>query len=157
MKLDKKERGELARKNFTDGYNCSQAVALAFADVVPLDKSTLLRMTSSFGGGMGRLREVCGAVSVMFLITGLVSGYDTPETGDVKLNHYAHIQELAKKFEERKKSIVCRELLGLSEQRQDPKPEERTPEYYHSRPCPDIVALAAEILAEDLSENVSDT
>ena len=99
---------------------------------------------------MGRLREVCGSVSGMFMVAGLLYGYDGPETGQVKADHYARIQELAKRFEEKHGSIVCRELLGLGDGRKkdDPVPEQRTPEYYKKRPCPEIIANAAEILAE---------
>ena len=146
-------RAEAARDNFLAGYNCSQAVVLAFADRIPsADRDLLMRMSSSFGGGMGRLREVCGAVSGMFLVLGMIAGYATPETGQVKADHYARVQELARRFEARHGSIVCRELLGLTEGRQSPTPEARTAEYYQKRPCPTIVRDAAEILEEYLDE-----
>ena len=152
MKLNAKERGEQAYAYFTEGYNCAQAVTLAFADLTGLPRETLLKLASPMGGGMGRLREVCGAVSAMFLITGLLYGYDTPETGDVKKALYAHVQDLAKRFEAEKGSYICRDLLGLSEQRQDPTPEARTQTYYETRPCPHLVRFAAEELAQYLSE-----
>ncbi len=145
-------RRDLAEKYFLEGYNCTQAVVLAFEDVSGLDRSTLLKMASSFGGGMGRLREVCGTVSGMFLICGLVLGYDGPEKGEVKAEHYARIQELAKRFEERNSSIVCRELLGLDRKRDDPVPAERTPDFYRKRPCVRICGDAAEILETFLAE-----
>ena len=97
-------------ENFKKGYNCSQSIVLTFADILPLDSDTLSRMASSFGGGMGRLREVCGAVSGMFMVAGLLYGYEGPETGQVKAEHYARIQDLAHKFEEKHRSIVCREM-----------------------------------------------
>lgn len=146
-------RRESAMKNFTDGYNCTQAVVLAFEDLLPLDRDTLMKMSCSFGGGMGRLREVCGAVTGMFLVAGLLYGYGTPETGEVKLNHYAKIQELARRFEDANRgTIVCRELLGLSVKHDSPVPEDRTAEYYHKRPCPEIVGCAAEILDRFIEE-----
>ena len=152
MEMDKKARGALALGYFTDGYNCAQAVTLAFADLVPVPRDALLRLSSSFGGGMGRLREVCGAVTGMFIIAGLLYGYDTPEEGDIKKAHYARIQDLAKRFEAEKNSYICRDLLGLSEQRQDPTPAARTKEYYETRPCPHLVQFAAELLAEYITE-----
>ena len=141
-------RREAAMANFLKGYNCSQALALTFADLVPIDENTLLKMASSFGGGMGRLREVCGSVSGMFMIAGLLYGYDGPETGEVKTEHYARIQELAKRFEEKHGTIICREMLGLSVRHDTPVPEARTKEYYQKRPCAEIIGDAAEILEQ---------
>ena len=146
-------RRELAKENFMKGYNCSQALVLAFEDLVPIDRESLLKLASSFGGGMGRLREVCGSVSGMFMIAGLLYGYDGPETGQVKADHYARIQELARRFEETHGSIVCREMLGLNVKHDAPTPEARTKEYYKKRPCPDIVGDAAEILEKYIEEN----
>ena len=145
-------RSEKAKNYFLQGYNCTQAVSLAFADELPVDSETLLKIASSFGGGMGRLREVCGAVSGMFIVMGLISGYATPETGLVKTEHYRNIQELAHRFEQKNGNIVCRELLGLKQNRQDATPEPRTREYYEKRPCPDLVASAAAILEEYIQE-----
>ena len=146
-------RKEAAMAHFREGYNCSQSLVLTFADLLPLEESVLLKLSSSFGGGMGRLREVCGAVSGMFLVCGLLYGYDGPETGPVKAEHYARIQELARRFEEKHGSIVCRELLGLSVRREPPVPEARTEAYYRKRPCPEIIGDAAEILERFISEN----
>ena len=146
-------RKEAAMAHFREGYNCSQSLVLTFEDLLPLEKSVLLKLSSSFGGGMGRLREVCGAVSGMFLVCGLLYGYDGPETGPVKAEHYARIQELARRFEETHGSIVCRELLGLSVRRESPVPEARTAESYRKRPCPEIIGDAAEILERFISEN----
>ena len=146
-------RRELAKENFMKGYNCSQALVLAFEDMVPIDRESLLKLASSFGGGMGRLREVCGSVSGMFMIAGLLYGYDGPETGQVKADHYARIQELARRFEETHGSIVCREMLGLNVKHDAPTPEARTKAYYKKRPCPDIVGDAAEILGKYIEEN----
>ena len=148
-------RREAAMANFMKGYNCSQSIVLAFADMLDIDAATLSKMSSSFGGGMGRLREVCGSVSGMFLVAGLLYGYDGPETGQVKADHYARIQELAHRFEEKHGSIVCRELLGLSVRHDVPVPEARTAEYYKKRPCPEIIGDAAEILEQYIKENAT--
>lgn len=145
-------RREAAMANFMKGYNCSQSVVLAFADMIDIDEATLSKISCSFGGGMGRLREVCGSVSGMFMVAGLLYGYDGPETGQVKADHYARIQELAKRFEEKHGSIVCRELLGLSVRHDVPVPEARTSEYYKKRPCPEIIGDAAEILEQFINE-----
>ena len=146
-------RREKAIANFKEGYNCSQAIVLAFADILPIDGKKVSRMASSFGGGMGRLREVCGSVSGMFMVAGLLYGYDGAETGKVKKDHYARIQELARRFEEKHGSIVCRELLGLNVRHDIPVPEARTNEYYKKRPCAEIIGDAAEILEEYIKEN----
>ena len=145
-------RREMAMENFMKGYNCSQSVVLAFADMLPVKESDLLKMASSFGGGMGRLREVCGSVGGMFIVIGLLYGYDGPETGPVKAEHYKRVQELAHRFEEKHGSIVCRELLGLNVKREAPTPEARTKEYYKKRPCPEIIGDAAQILEEYIKE-----
>lgn len=144
-------RKESAMKNFETGYNCAQSVALAFSDKVPVDETTLLKLCASFGGGMGRLREVCGAVTGMFIVAGFLFGYSSPEAGDEKTEHYARIQELAARFKEKEKSIICRELLN-TEGKDSPTPEKRTAAYYHDRPCRDLVGTAAEILDEFLKE-----
>ena len=149
-------RREMAMANFKKGYNCAQSVVLAFQDLLPAEEAMLSKMASSFGAGMGRLREVCGSVSGMFMAAGLLYGYDGPETGEKKAEHYARIQELAHRFEEKHGSIVCRELLGLNVKHDDPHPEERTEEYYRKRPCEEIIGDAAEILEKLLEEETED-
>lgn len=146
-------RRESAMENFKKGYNCSQSIVLAFEDLLPIDSKQLSKMASSFGGGMGRLREVCGSVSGMFMVAGLLYGYDGPETGEVKAEHYARIQELAHRFEEKHGTIICREMLGLNVKHDNPTPEARTQEYYKKRPCGEIIGDAAEILEEYIQEN----
>ena len=143
---------ERARGYFLEGYNCSQSILLAFHRELNLDIHTAARMASSFGGGMGRLREVCGAVSGMFLALGLFCGYDDPGDQTGKKAQYELIQELARQFKARNHSIVCRELLGLDHHTDIPTPSKRTKEYYQKRPCADLVADAAEILSEVLKE-----
>lgn len=146
-------RREKAMANFKNGYNCSQSIVLAFEDMLPLDGKQMLKLASSFGGGMGRLREVCGSVSGMFMVAGLLYGYDGPETGQIKADHYARIQDLARRFEEKHGSIVCRDMLGLSVKHDVPVPEARTDEYYKKRPCGEIIGDAAEILEQYISEH----
>ena len=145
-------RREIAMENFKKGYNCSQSIILAFEDMLPIERATLSKMASSFGGGMGRLREVCGSVSGMFVIAGLLYGYDGPETGQAKADHYARIQELARRFTEKHGTIVCREMLGLAVRHDTPVPEARTEEYYKKRPCIELVADAVEIFEKYVSE-----
>lgn len=154
MTLNPLERKRKATEYFYEGYNCAQAVALAFEDLLGMDRKSLLRMVSSMGGGMGRLREVCGGVSVMFLVFGAVCGYDDPTDLDLKAAHYARIQELAARFKERNKTLICRELLGETGKNTTPVPDKRTKEYYDSRPCPRLVGECAEILAEYLNSCV---
>ncbi len=146
-------RREMAMANFKKGYNCSQSIVLAFSDLLPIDEKLLLKMASSFGGGMGRLREVCGSVSGMFMVVGMLYGYDGPQTGQIKADHYARVQELAHRFEEKHGTIVCREMLGLSVHHDVPTPEARTKEYYKKRPCAEIIGDAAEILEQYIEEN----
>ena len=132
-----------AAELFVGGYNCAQAIAVAFSDVTGLDEQFCAKMSSSFGGGMGRMREVCGAVSGLLLVAGILYGYDAPDPEKQKA-HYALVQELAGKFREQAGSIVCRELLQNPPT--DPKPTPRTEEFYKVRPCAKFVVLAAEIL-----------
>ena len=153
VNVKKVSRSELAMNNFLKGYKCAQSVVLAFADIIDVDTDSLIRISSSFGGGMGRLREVCGSVSGMFIVAGYLYGYSTPETGQIKANHYSVIQELAHTFEQKNKSIVCRELLGLSVKEQSPVPEARTQEYYKKRPCKELIGMAAQILENYINEH----
>lgn len=149
-------RAVKARALFEQGYNCAQAVFLAFLDETGLDEKTAARISSSFGGGMGRLREVCGAVSGMFLVLGTLRGADDPKDSETKTAQYRDIQELARRFRESNGSIVCRELLGLTEKTSEPTPEKRTADYYKKRPCSELVAQAAQLLDEFLAERQAD-
>lgn len=155
-KAEDSTRGKLAFELFGEGYNCSQAVALAFADLIEMDEKMLVRMTSSFGGGMGRLREVCGAVSGMFFVAGALYGYGEPGNAgqQEKAEHYARIQELAGEYRAINGSIVCRELLGLGQTGADqPTPELRSAEYYKKRPCGQLVMLAATIMESYIEDH----
>lgn len=138
---------------FLQGYNCSQAVFAAFCDDMDLDFETALKLSSSFGGGMGRLREVCGAVSGMFLVAGMKYGYADPKDHKSKSEHYKRIQELAETFKAENGSIICRELLGISKEEETYIPDKRTKEYYKKRPCVELVKQAAEIM-EDYIRNM---
>lgn len=136
---------------FMEGYNCAQAVILAYADMIGMDKTTCAKLSSSFGGGMGRMREVCGAVSGMFMVAGLLYGYEGPEEGPIKQEHYARIQHLAEKFRVEAGSIICREILKNPPS--DPVPSPRTAEYYAQRPCARMVSLAVRIMEQYIAEN----
>lgn len=144
-------RAEYAAKLFYDGYNCAQAVTIAFADVTGLTTDFSATMASSFGGGMGRMREVCGAVSGMLLVAGILYGYKGNEGDEAKKAHYALVQNLAGQFREKVGSIVCREILKNPPA--DPVPSPRTEEYYKQRPCARMVFLAAQILDDYLLEH----
>ena len=150
--IDKSIYAKKAMDLFKEGYNCSQAVFLAFEDKYNIDRTTALKLSSSLGGGMGRLREVCGAVSGMFLVAGVLYGYDDPKDYDKKTDHYARIQQLAKEFETQNGSIICRELLGLGTEKEGPTPDRRTDEYYKKRPCAELVGIAAAIMEQYILE-----
>ena len=139
-----------ARELFTSGYNCAQSTFCTFAEEIGMDFDTALKLSSSFGGGMGRLREVCGAVSAMFMIAGIKHGYTSNNDDTTKEKHYQLIQDLAEEFKKTNKTIICRELLGLPEGADSPTPSKRTAEYYQERPCEDIVASAVKIIQEKL-------
>ena len=141
---------EKAVNNFKSGYNCAQSVFLAFASEFGFDDETALRLSSSFGGGMGRLREVCGAVSSIFAIAGLKYGYIEPDNDEIKAKHYELIQSLAEKFKSKYGTIICRELLELPEGSDSPIPSKRTEEYYQTRPCEAFVKYASEIIEKEL-------
>ena len=144
------QKAALAKTNFEEGYNCAQAVLLAFADEAGLNKTQAARLSSTFGGGMGRLREVCGAVSAMFMVEGLINGYDDPKAKEEKAAAYSRVRTLAEEFREKNHSIICRELLIDTETTPGPIPEERTKDYYKRRPCGCYVEDAARILARNL-------
>lgn len=144
---------ERAMELFQEGYNCAQSVFLAFIDEYGMDFDTALKISSSFGAGMGRLREVCGAVTGMFMAAGMIYGYTDPRDNGKKAEHYERIQLLANEFEEMNHSIICRELLGLGKGKDSPVPELRTKEYYKKRPCGELVGIAAEIMGKYLERN----
>lgn len=135
--------GEYAAQLFCEGYNCAQAVAVAFCDVTGMDKAQMARLVSPFGGGFGRQREVCGAVSGMCAVYGLLYGYEPPNP-DQQMAVYSDVQALCAQFREVAGSIVCRDILKNPPS--DPAPSPRTAEYYAQRPCARMVLLACDIL-----------
>lgn len=146
-------KGDIAKQNFMNGYNCSQAVLLAFCEDFGLEKETALKISEPFGGGMGRMREVCGTVTGMFMVIGLAMGNDNSKDNTTKKNVYKSVQELAEKFKQDNGSIICRELLGLQKANKESYvPSERTTEYYKKRPCPELCKYAADILEEYLKK-----
>lgn len=140
-----------AAELFLGGYNCAQAVAVSFCDVTGMDEKQTAKMVSAFGGGMGRLREVCGAVSGMFFVLGQLYGYDNCDSDENKKELYQRVQALAEQFREQAGSIICRELLKNPPS--DPNPTPRTEEYYKVRPCARMVMLAAELMDKFIEEN----
>lgn len=149
-----KSKGDIAYDNFLRGYNCTQAVTAAFAEELGLDEQTAARLSCGFGGGMGRLREVCGTFSGVVMVLSALYGYDDPKDTAAKKDLYEKIQTLAKRFKQDNGSIICRELLGLDKSEKiSASPEPRTPEYYKKRPCPELCRYAANILEEFIREN----
>lgn len=146
------DHGERARELFLQGYNCAQAVACAFCDVTGLTMEESARMASSFGGGLGRLREVCGTVSGAALVLGIVEGYSDPGDYGAKKAHYARVQAFARRFQAENGSIICRELLKGVAVTPGGAPEARTDEYYKKRPCPGLACCSARILEAMLAE-----
>lgn len=150
-----KSRGDRARELFREGYNCSQAVTLAFAEELEargISREMAAGLASSFGGGLGRLREVCGCVSGMALVCGALEGYTDPKTAAEKQDHYKKIQELVTTFKNENGSYICRELLAGINTDTNPVPEARTESYYKKRPCAELAACAADILERHLEE-----
>lgn len=146
------EKEKRARELFRSGYNCAQSVFCTFCDETGMKFEDALKLSSSFGGGMGRLREVCGAVSAMFMIAGILYGYTSPNNDEIKGQHYTLIQELAEKFKQEYDTIICRELLGLEEKQDSPIPSKRTQEYYENRPCENFIGFAAQIIEEMIEQ-----
>lgn len=137
---------------FKEGYNCAQAVLCAFAEELGLEKETAAKLSAPFGGGIGRQREVCGACSGMLMATGLRFGYQNPETGTTKAEHYAFVRDLCDKFKAVNGSIICREIMG-GRAEVGGTPSERTPLFYKERPCVKCVRIAAELVEEALEQN----
>ena len=160
MKIDIEERVAKAKRLFKEeGYNCCQAVVLAYNDVFGIDDEVAAAMSSGFGGGMGRMREVCGSVSGMVMLAGLIAPASDPSVKVDRTRNYALVQEMAGKFKAMNGSIVCKELLGLvpigSSQAvpsESPEPSDRTAEYYQKRPCEELVGISAGIVGEKIAE-----
>ena len=154
------ERVEKAKRLFKEeGYNCCQAVVLAYNDVFGIDDDTAAALSSGFGGGMGRMREVCGSVSGMVMLAGLMAPAADPSIKVDRTRNYALVQEMADEFRAMNGSIVCKELLGLvpmgsqaAVAKESPEPSDRTAEYYKKRPCEELVGIAARIVGKRLEE-----
>lgn len=151
MEIDVEKRVSRAADFFHAGYNCTQSVVLAYCDLFSLDEKAAAALSAALGGGMGRLREVCGTVSGMAVLAGLISPYTDPADRTSKKAVYSLIQDFAEKFRTENGHIVCRDLLGLPVKKETPEPSERTPEYYRKRPCAELVMCAAKIVGEYLA------
>lgn len=142
--MDRRERAE---ELFKSGYNCAQAVIGAFCEDLGLDFDTTMKLSEGFGGGIGRMRLTCGAVSGMVMVAGMMLSRGEKE-GDTRMEVYGKVQELAEKFKEMNGSIVCAELLGENTNT-NPKPDARTDAYYKKRPCVELVKDAVKIVEEE--------
>ena len=141
-------RVEKAKALFKQGFNCSQAVCAACSDIYGMDEETALRVAASFGGGIGRMRQTCGAACGMFILAGLENGSAVPGDAEGKKQNYTLVQDLAAKFKQENGSLICAELLGIAPKTQNPTPEARTEAYYQKRPCVEMVANAVRIYLE---------
>lgn len=156
LNINVEERVERARGYFTAGYNCAQAVVMAFDDVMGQNADSLSRLAAPFGGGMGRMREVCGTVSGMAILAGELSPSADPKNLEERKQNYALVQRFAESFRKENGDIVCRRLLDLEpmvERAETAMPSERTAEYYKKRPCVEYVGCAARIVAEYINES----
>lgn len=149
--MDEQEKAKLAKAYFEQGYNCAQAVMLAFCEETGFTPEQSAKLASGLGGGMGRMREVCGAVSAMFLVEGSLNGYADPSAKEEKAAVYKRVLSLADAFKEKNGSIICRDLILETETTPGFEPEQRTEAYYQRRPCGCYVEDAARILADALS------
>ena len=147
-------RVEKAVATFEEGYTCAQAVFATYADLFGMDRETALKLSSPMGGGIGRMREVCGAVSAMAMLAGLKEGNTDPANEEGKEQIYLLTRQMAEKFKEKHGTVICRELLGLESMEESAKPSERTTQYYQERPCTGLVATAARIVEEMLLEDM---
>lgn len=138
---------------FMAGYNCAQSIVGGFCDEVGLDFDTAIKISSSFGAGMGRLRETCGTVTGSFMILGLKYGYTDPKDIKSKTQHYKLIQLYAQKYKDIYGTINCFELLKRPKGADNPQPDKRDEQYYKIRPCVALVRGAAQLLDSFLKEN----
>ncbi|MBD5547070.1 MAG: C_GCAxxG_C_C family protein [Lachnospiraceae bacterium] len=145
-----KSRVEQATATFEEGYTCAQSVFSTYADLFGMDRETALKLSSPMGGGIGRMREVCGAVSAMALLAGLKEGNTDPANEEGKEKIYLLTRQMAERFREQFGTIVCRELLGIEGMEESAKPSVRTQQYYQERPCLQLIAAAAKIIEEIL-------
>ena len=156
MKGINMSKGKKALELFNNGYNCSQAIVLAFKDELNIDETTLKAMSSSFGGGISRLREVCGCISSMALILGAIYGNYDINSVEAKGNHYKLVQNVALKFKEKFNSINCAELLNKQKGIESPIPSVRNNEYYKQRPCGKYIEFMADLIEKEIASNGKD-
>ena len=166
--LNIEERVEKAKRLFKEGgYNCCQAVVLAYNDIFGIDDTTAAALSSGFGGGMGRMREVCGSVSGMVMLAGLIKPATDPTDKAMRTANYALVQNVAGEFKQMNGSIICKELLGLASCSapssdnvhgipESPVPSDRTAEYYKKRPCEELVGISANIIGKKVLEYLQD-
>ncbi len=155
--IDVNERMERACGYFREGYNCAQAVVMAYNDIMNMSLDEVARLTAPFGGGMGRMREVCGSVCGMTMLAGAIQPSSDPKNLEERKDNYALVQHFAEQFRKENGDIVCRRLLGLEpivERNETAMPSERTPEYYKKRPCSEYVGCAARIVGEYLNQKL---
>lgn len=150
--IDKQKKIERARELFLAGYNCAQAVCAAYAPEMGLDEAAALKISSGFGGGMGGMRGVCGAISGMVMVYGMLRGYNEADDMEGKKESYAAIQHMVARFTEAYENLHCRVLLKSAGLEVKNAPSERTPEYYKKRPCVRYVEACAGFLADELNE-----
>lgn len=144
---------EKAGKYFLEGYNCSQSVFCAFRDRFGIDEETAKKISAGLGGGVGRMREVCGAVSASAMVLGSICAPTDGSDNESKMKNYELVREFSERFLQRQPSVVCREILKLGVKMENTaKPDDRTAEYYKKRPCLKVVEDAAEILEEMLKK-----
>jgi C_GCAxxG_C_C family probable redox protein len=163
--INLEERVAKAKRLFKEeGYNCCQAVVLAYNDVFGIDDDTAAALSSGFGGGMVRMREVCGSVSGMVMLAGLITPATDPSVKVDRTRNYALVQEMAEDFRKLNGSIVCKELLGLVPMgshaevvKESPEPSDRTPEYYQKRPCEELMGISARIVGEKIIAATQDS
>ena len=146
-------RSQIAVKLFNSGYNCAQSIVGAFSDILGLSLEQAVRLASSFGGGISRMREVCGTVSGMAIIIGILYGYSDPTDDTGKKWQYSLVQSLTNKFKAEYGTVNCRELLGELGKDTTPNPTPRTPEYYCKRPCGRFIYTMAEIIEDYVTAN----
>ena len=139
---------------FKEGFNCSQSVFVAFSDRFGIDEETAKKISAGLGGGLGRMREVCGAVSGAAMVIGSIASATDGKDSESKQKNYELVREFSERFTKRNGSIICRELLGLDvKMEKSAEPEKRTAEYYKKRPCVELVGDAIEILQDLIEEN----
>lgn len=147
------DRGKLAKELFNQGYNCAQAIVLAFQDKLNIEKKQLEALSSSFGGGVARLREICGCISGMGIVLGLMYGNYDKLDNDAKSNHYQRVQKLSFLFKDKMKSYICSDLLNQLKGPEVPVASIRNETYYNQRPCGKYIEYMANLIESEINSN----